>query len=279
MGIDMPNPRFFWVLEHEGRGQRQTAYQVQVSSDPAAANADMWDSGKVASPRSTHIAYAGKPLAGGRTYSWKVRTWDRDGRESGWSDPAAFDTGLFKREDWTGRWLRAEGLLRKEFSLPGKVARARAYVCGLGYAELYINGRKVGAGVLDPAWTTYDKRALYATHDVTRFLREGPNAAGAMLGHGWYKSRALLLQLRVELEDGRVVEVASDGSWKTAGGPVVSDGVYDGETYDARLEAPGWALPGFDDGAWAKAEEFAGRAASSRPSSCRPSGSWTRSSR
>jgi alpha-L-rhamnosidase len=258
LGIDMPSPRFFWVLEHDERGQRQTAYRIQVSTDPAAAAADVWDSGKVASPQSTHVAYAGKPLASGRTYVWKVQTWDKDGRESGWSRPATFDTGLLEREDWTGRWIRAKGLARKEFVLPGKVARARAYLCGLGYSELYINGHRIGAGVLDPAWTTYDKRVLYVTHDLTRYLREGPNAAGVMLGNGWYKSRALLLQLRAELEDGRVVEVASDGSWQTADGPVVSDGVYDGETYDARLEAPGWALPGFDESAWIPAEEFAG---------------------
>jgi len=260
MGIDMASPRLFWVLEHAERGQRQTAYQVQVSSDPAAPAADMWDSGKAVSSRSTQVVYAGKPLASGRTYAWKVRYWDKDGRESGWSEPAAFDTGLFKREDWKGRWVHAKGLLRKSFSLPGKVVRARAYVCGLGYSELYLNGHKVGANVLDPAWTTYDKRVLYVTHDATRFLREGPNAVGVMLGHGWYKSRALLLQFRIELENGSVVEVVSDGSWKTAEGPVVSDSVYHGETYDARLESPGWALPDFDDGAWAKAEEFQGPA-------------------
>ena len=260
MGIDMPHPRFFWVLEHSERGQLQTACQVLVSTNPDAGSGDMWDSGKVSSPQSIQVAYAGKPLAGGRTYFWKVKYWDKDGRESGWSKVSSFDTGLFERRDWRAKWIRGRNLLRKEFELPGKIARARAYLSGLGYSELYLNGRKVGANVLDPAWTTYDKRVLYVTHDVTRFLREGPNAAGVMLGYGWYKSRALLLQLRVELEDGRAVEVLSDGSWKTADGPVVSNSVYNGETYDARLEEPGWALPGFDDGSWAKAEEFAGPA-------------------
>ena len=26
--------------------------------------------------------------------------------------------------------------------------------------------------------------------------------------------------------------------------------IYDGETYDARLEHSGWTMPGFDDSAW-----------------------------
>jgi alpha-L-rhamnosidase len=260
MGIDMFHPRFFWVLDHLERGQRQTAYQVVVSTKPDAAGGDMWDSGKTVSPQSTQVAYAGKPLVGGRTYYWKVKYWDKGGQESAWSEVASFDTGLFGREDWKAKWIRGRGLFRKEFEVPGKIARARAYLSGLGYSELYLNGHKVGPNVLDPAWTTYDKRVLYLTHDVTRFLREGPNAAGVMLGRGWFKSRALLLRLTIELEDGRAVEVPSDGSWKTADGPIVSDSIYNGEIFDARIDEPGWALPGFDEGRWDKAEEFQGPA-------------------
>ena len=73
-------------------------------------------------------------------------------------------------------------LLRKESSLPSKPVRATAYVCGLGYHELSINGRKVGDHVLDPGFTDYTKRVLYVTHDVTDLLKPGRNAIGAVLG-------------------------------------------------------------------------------------------------
>ncbi|MBP1770754.1 MAG: alpha-L-rhamnosidase [Candidatus Aminicenantes bacterium] len=100
MGVDVAKPRFFWVLGHPERGQVQSAYQVFVSTDPQAAAGDIWDSGKVASAKSVQIAFAGKALESGRTYFWKARTWDREGRESPWSAVARFDTGLYSKSDW-----------------------------------------------------------------------------------------------------------------------------------------------------------------------------------
>jgi alpha-L-rhamnosidase len=254
MGVDVRQPRFFWVLEHSERGQAQSGYQVLVSSDPAAAAGDVWDSGKVASARSTQVVYAGKALESGKTYFWKVQYWDKDGKDSAWSDPARFDTGLFDRSEWKGSWIGGRNQLRKEFALNGKVKRARAYVCGLGYHELRVNGRKAGGHVLDPGWTTYDKRVLYVIYDVTNALRQGPNAVGVLLGNGKYDSRALLVQINVELEDGTRTSVVSDASWKAANGPILEDSVYNGEIYDARLETPGWDRPAFDDKAWGTVE-------------------------
>lgn len=255
MGVDVAQPRLSWVMEHPERGQQQTAYQVLVSSQPEAASGDQWDSGRVSAGQSTHVAYAGKPLASGRTYYWKVRWWDGQGSASPWSAPARFDTGLLTASDWKGRFMGGANQLRKEFTLERRPARARAYIAGLGYYELRVNGRKVGRSVLDPGWTTYDKRVLYATYDVTGHLRQGANAVAVALGQGWYAGRALLVQLDIELEGGGRVEVASDGSWKVTPGPLLSDSVYDGEVYDARLETPGWDRPGYDDSKWKPAAQ------------------------
>jgi alpha-L-rhamnosidase len=249
-GVDVRQPRFSWVLEHSGRGQGQSAYEILVSTQPDAEKGDMWDSGKVSSPGSTQVIYDGKPLAGGRTYYWRVRYWDKDGRVSPFSQSARFDTGLFSRAEWKGKWISGKNQVRKEFNLNKGTASARAYICGLGYYELRLNGRKVGRNVLDPAWTTYDKRALYVTYDITEYLRPGANAVAVMLGQGWYKANVLLLQMNIELEDGSKIEVVSDASWKGMDGPVVSDSIYNGETYDARLETSGWDRPGFDDSRW-----------------------------
>ncbi|MGA2534129.1 MAG: family 78 glycoside hydrolase catalytic domain [Candidatus Aminicenantales bacterium] len=260
MGVDVKQPRFFWVLEHTERGQAQSAYRVMVSSDPAVSSGDVWDSGKVASPKSIQVVYEGKALESGRTYYWKVKYWDKGGVEGPWSDTARFDTGLFDRSEWKGAWIGGKNQLRKELVVNGRLKRARAYVCGLGYHELRINGRKAGGHVLDPAWTTYDKRVLYVTYDVTNSLRQGPNAVAVVLGDGWYKSRALLLQINAELEDGSRLSFVSDASWKASNGPIIEDSIYNGETYDARLETAGWDRPGFDDKAWAQAESAKGPA-------------------
>jgi alpha-L-rhamnosidase len=254
MGVDVPKPRFFWVVEHTERGQVQSAYQIVVSTDSKAAAGDVWDSGKVVSAKSTQVVFAGKALESGKSHFWKVRTWDRGGREGPWSAVASFDTGLFNKSDWKGAWIGKKNQLRKEFALKGRVKRARAFIAGLGYYELRLNGRKAGNHVLDPGWTTYDKRVLYVTYDITSFIREGANAVAVTLGNGWYKSRALLLQLNVEFEDGTKTSVVSDASWKAADGPIFEDSIYNGESYDARRETPGWERPGFDDKDWPAAE-------------------------
>ena len=275
LGIDVREPRFSWVLHHTARAQVQTAYQVLVAShaeDLAQDSGDIWDSGKVASSDSIQVVYAGKPLESGKTYYWKVRYWGTAGNASPYSAVSQFEMGLLSRDEWKGRWIEGD-MLRKEVTLDGKIVRARAYVTALGYYELRINGEKVGRNVLDPAWTTYPKRVLYTTYDITRRPRSGKNAFGAMLGGGWatlgerffdpevgpyYKAPALLLQINIELEGGKTVSLASDGSWKASKGPIVSDSVYDGEVYDARREIPGWDRPEFDDSKWSAAQTVEG---------------------
>ena len=271
LGIDVRQPRLSWVLEHSERGQMQTAYQVQVATSPALleqGKGDLWDSGKVASEDSTQVVYGGKALDSGHAAYWRVRYWDKGGNASPYSAAAMFEMGLLAPGDWKAQWIGGNNLLRKEVAIAGKIARARAYVTALGYYELRINGKKAGRNVLDPGWTTFEKRNLYTTYDVTAQLRQGANAICVMLGNGWavmdkrfgppivtpYASPALLLQIQVELEDGKRLMLTSDTSWKTASGPVVSNSIYDGESYDARLEIPGWDHPGFSDTAWPSAQ-------------------------
>jgi alpha-L-rhamnosidase len=281
LGIDAARPRISWVIESDRRGERQTAYQVLAASSAealAADRGDLWDSGKVDSDASIGIAYAGMPLASGADATWKVRVWDRDGKPSGWSAPALWSVGLLSKVDWRGQWIartdekssQPAPLFRKEFSVDGKVRRARLYIAGLGYHEVRLNGKKVGDHVLDPGYTRYDRRVLYVIHDVTGLLAAGKNAIGAILGNGWFNvhtkavwnfhdapwraSPRLLLELRIDLDDGKTQVVASDASWRTSTGPIVFDSIYAGETYDARLEKPGWDAPGFDDSSWDRAK-------------------------
>lgn len=273
LGIDVRQPRFSWVLGDSERGELQSAYQVLVASRPellAQQQGDEWDSSKVASDNSVQIEYAGKPLESGKAYYWAVRFWDSQGRVSPYSKPAHFEMGLLSRDEWKGQWIGGGNELRKDFELPEGVVRARVYVAALGYYELHINGRRIGDNVLDPAFTTYPKRVLYSTYDVTPELRQGANAIGVMLGggwatlsiphgfHGYYSQPALLLQMNVELANGKQFTLVSDSSWKATEGPIVSDSVYNGEVYDARRETPGWDRAGFNDSAWKSAQVMPG---------------------
>jgi len=48
--VDHPRPEFFWQVKGNRRGDRQTAYQIILSSEPELAEreiGDLWDSGQV----------------------------------------------------------------------------------------------------------------------------------------------------------------------------------------------------------------------------------------
>ena len=276
LGIDTPQPRLSWILASSERGVKQVACQILVARSEAALKtnqADLWDSGKVASDETAQIRYAGQPLRSRERCFWKVRVWDQRGQSAD-SPVAHWEMGLLQPSDWQGQWIARTTdtnsfpapLLRRTFQLDGQIKQARVYLCGLGYYELYLNSQKVGDHVLDPGYTRYDKRDLYVTYDVTDLLKRGPNAVGVMLGNGWYNVQTkavwnfhlapwraapkLLLQLRVDYADGHSQTIVSDASWKSSTGPIQFDSIYGGETYDARLEKPGWATAGYDDTQW-----------------------------
>ncbi|HRY44481.1 MAG TPA: family 78 glycoside hydrolase catalytic domain [Thermoanaerobaculia bacterium] len=273
LGLDEPRPVLSWQLRSAGRGVEQTAYEVRVRHEGRT----VWATGRVASSASTGVPYGGGPLLSSTRYEWQVRVWDGTGRRSRWSEPAWWETGLLAESEWRARWVepgeeegaaedRPSPMLRGEFRVEGVIRRARAYATSLGLYELEINGRRVGDRLFTPGWTSYGKRLAFQTYDVTELLRNGENVVGATLGDGWYRGRlhraggvrrnvygerlALLCQVRVEFEDGRVAVFGTDAGWRWATGAIRSADIYDGETYDGRLEQPAWSAPGFDASGW-----------------------------
>ncbi len=288
LGIDAREPRLSWQLESKTRGDVQTAFQILVATSPkklSPGDADLWDSDKINSSKSVHIVYRGKPLESGQRVYWKVRVWDREGKGSGFSEPAWWEMGLLSPTNWQATWISGPAtkpipddqlygehpapLLRKDFVVEKKIRRARLYVSGLGYYEARLNGERVGDHELDPGWTAYAKRVLYSTYDVTDKLKSGPNALGLMLGNGWYNPLPLkmwgqynirdyltigqprgIAQLEVEYADGTRKTVVTDETWRATDSPITRNSVYLGEFYDARRESPGWDKPGFNDNFW-----------------------------
>lgn len=271
LGIDIPDPRFSWNLESEKRGTFQSAFQIQLANnveDIIGTGLKMWDTGKASGTQSINIIYEGEQLKPGETYYWRVRAWNDKGEVGIWSKTAKFHVGPMDREDWEGEWIGASDksisapLLRKEFQLTKPVLEAHAYIVGLGYYELFLNGEKVGDHVLDPGTTNFNKRAYYSTYDVTNYLQENNNAIGVWLGNGWFRHRRpkpysdhlqLLFQLIIKHPDGTVSKVVSNEEWKVSDSPIVENSVYDGEIYDAQKEIPKWNTPLFDDSNWKNA--------------------------
>ena len=208
-GIGSREPRLSWIVTapDADRGQRQTAYRILAASEPALlepGRADRWDSGRVDSGETLGIAYAGKPLASGDRVCWKVMAWDRDDRESAWSEPAAFSLGLLEAADWKGRWISAREQAplhaeprklhlpparhyRKPFATAKPVKRAVLYGTALGIVDWSIDGRRVSEDLFEPGWADYHRRVHARSHDVTGLLAAaGPHCLGATVADGWY---------------------------------------------------------------------------------------------
>lgn len=222
VALDISRPRFTWIVELEGRGRRQTAYQILVASSRNILDAnkgDIWDTGLVNSDQSSQVTYNGIPLNSNKEYYWKVRIRDESGKLYPYSEVGRFSTGLLSEQDWTALWIgrgdpnevisdvdsflkktyskevqkiipdSRSPYFRREFRVEKKVKRARIFVAGLGLYELRLNGKKVGQHVLAPARTEFRKRILYDTYDVTAELNTGVNALGIMLGNGWFNGQ------------------------------------------------------------------------------------------
>jgi alpha-L-rhamnosidase len=266
LSVDNPNPRFSWKIKSLVKNTQQANYEIKLTSGSPRGKS-LWNTNKTGD-QSVLVSYNGPKLSSKTKYYWQVRVKDNHGNLSSWSPAQYFQTGL-KPEDWSAKWISVDGpdtalsspLFRKAFELKKKIQSATVFVTAKGIYEAYINGNRLGNQYLSPGWTSYRDHIQYQVYDVTKSLKRGSNAIGAVLGDGWYKgrigfgnqqkfygdTRALLLQLEVKYTDGTSEVINSDESWKTHNGPILASNIYDGETYDARLEIPGWSNADFQE--------------------------------
>ena len=143
-----------------------------------------------------------------------------------------------------------------------KVVGAKWMTTGLGVYELYVNGEPVGAEVLKPGFTHYEKTKLAYTYDVTAVLKKGKgaeNVLSAQVTPGWWadkiitpgghdgmvgKKCAFRGVLELTYADGSKQLYGTNLADWTAGiaGPVTHAAIFDGEEYDARV-LPGYLTP------------------------------------
>jgi hypothetical protein len=294
LGVDSANPRLFWKLAGDARGQRQTAYQILAASSGknlADGKGDLWDSGKNDSDETIQISYGGKELKSSQQVYWKVRAWGAGGKISAWSKPATWTMGVLQNSDWRAKWIGAADtniaslLLRREFAVKPGLKRALVNLCGLGQYELTLNGKKIGDDFLSPGWSKYDQTCLYDTRDITAELLRGKNAIGIELGNGMYNlmttrfkppgytpytfgPQKAIAQIRLEYADGSVEIIGTDQNWRSAPGPIASSSIYSGEDFDARLVQNGWNKINFNDSKWLPAIVVNGPGGELRGLSC-----------
>lgn len=275
IGLDAEKPRISWQLDSDRRGVKQTAFQIQVSLQDNFSTVE-WDSNRIVTDESLHFEIDHITLQPFTRYYYRLKVWDNYNNESNWSEPAYWETGIYRNENWSAEWITAPSTLenteaspyfRRVFPVEKAVKSARIYATSLGIYELHLNGRRVGDSYFTPGWTSYNKRLQYQAYDVTSMVSKGENAIGMVLGNGWYKGqfgfegrkniygdqKAGLLELHITFEDGEKIKVVTDRNWQTSSGPIKMSEIYHGEHYDARLEMKDWCKANFNSESWENA--------------------------
>ena len=153
--------------------------------------------------------------------------------------------------------------IRKTFDLK-EFSTAKTVVCGLGFYEFYVNGKKITKGKFAPYISNPDHVFYYDEYDLTPHLKVGKNVFAFILGNGFLNNEGGLpwdfdkaeyrsapkLALTFMVDGKKVFE--ADKSFKWAFSPIVYDDYRIGEEYDAKKEIKGWAEVDFDDSKWKK---------------------------
>jgi alpha-L-rhamnosidase len=251
LGIGEPAPRLSWTVESGERGQRQTAYRLLVGSSEKLLRqdqGDLWDTGKVASDETICTAYQGQPLTSHQRCFWKVKVWDKDGRESSWSKPAMWSMGLLQPGDWKGEWIgydqsrqktvldapldqakwiwhAADGLGKAPkgkrlfiytFALPEDVKVKQADLCasaddGMRFS---INGHlRLTTEAKNDSWRQARKASVGAE------LKPGRNELRVLVENAKPGDPGLIATLLITLEDGRVIRHNTGDAWKSTSKP------------------------------------------------------------
>ncbi len=262
LGIGEDRPRLSWQVTTEGAGWVQVAYELELGPDESS----LVSYGRVETAEQLLQPWPGAALQSRQRVAARVRVWGNDdGGPSEWGPVAFVEAGLQNTTDWQASMIRpaweeasedteAASRLSRSFELEGPVASARLYASAHGVYVAYINGRRVGNERLAPGWTSYHHRLRYQTHDVTEYLQPGTNVIGLELADGWWRGNlgfqekrnyygdrtAAIAQLEIVDDLGGVTLIGTDDSWQAGTSPVLAADLYNGESYDARVQDQAW---------------------------------------
>lgn len=197
-----------------------------------------------------------------------------------------FEETFGKNARWTVYPEMKKGLpvVRKTFSV-AKPGKAELIICGLGYFEAYLNGKRISNDYFTPVFSDYfhrdfshygyplpgeeSKHRIYVCrYDVTELMKEGENVLVVILAGGWLTQRKKTAEGKVNFSEELYLcftlktereEIVSDKTLRYAPSHIVESNVYFGEKVDYRRYKKEWFLPSFDDSEWlnpAEREDF-----------------------
>ena len=247
-------PVLQWSVLPDETAKVQSAYRIQVT----ASGHLLWDTGWTESAEQ-FVRYQGNALPVGERIEIEIRIKDQVGRES----LPANDFFYFGQvADWKAAWIASsEDIHRKtvyfcnDFILEREPEDAYLLICGLGYHKVFLNETPLDFSLLDPAYSDYTKTCYYAMiPELASHLSKGRNTIRCAVGEGWRRLDSSFIQkhlgmrrmrfegtpqlsaiLFVKIEGTWSRCITTDSSWNWTSGPLVSNNLYDGIVYDARL--------------------------------------------
>lgn len=194
LGLDH-TPVFGWQLEGNCRNICQTQYRLQVALTPDFA-ALLYDE-TCETGNSTAVHAAGLMLQSLQKYYARVQVW-ADTAAGPQQTPVERTGGVHHRPAGPGsrvesrvcergipetcRKSSAGTMVRGAFTVKPGLRAAYACTTALGLYNVYLNGQKVSTDEMTPGWTSYNRRLLYQTYEVTAMLHPGLNMAGGNAG-------------------------------------------------------------------------------------------------
>ncbi len=154
-------------------------------------------------------------------------------------------------------------VFRKSFTLKNKPSRAQILICGLGFYDLFVNGKKITKGLIAPYVSNPDDFIYYDSYDLAPYLEAGENVIGVILGNGHQNPMEFVwnfytapyasspkLALSFKAENGAETVSFDATEFKCTASEIYFDNYRTGAFVDARKIEAGRFEKGFDDSHW-----------------------------
>ena len=150
--------------------------------------------------------------------------------------------------------------IRKSFRVDSLKDNYELVISVVGIYELSVNGVVINKGYMLPYRTNPNHIVYYDNYSLNKYLKEGENVIGIMLGNGfsnsiypgwdfdkltWAHSPKIALEVKKNKEN-----IFDISSFKTHDSEVIFDDFHSGEHIDANKVIKGWNQPGFNDSNW-----------------------------
>ena len=145
---------------------------------------------------------------------------------------------------------------KKNICLKDELAKANITVCGLGFYELFLDGKRITKSYLAPYITNSDDVIFYDSYDITDLIWGGNCEFTFLLGNGmqnafggfiWDFHKAafrsapkLAFAIELEYADGTSEVIEADETVLTRPSKIVRDDLRLGEIYDATFDEGEW---------------------------------------